>query len=291
MRLLSHVELPGDTATNGPASTATWTGITADAALSKTLAELRDPATIAGAAPVDLIATLRPYQQTGVNWLRFMSRLNLGACLADDMGLGKTIQVIALLLHAKKQKGGPSLLVLPASLIGNWKAEVQRFAPTLNVAVVHTSERGGVPDAEPDDLADHDLVVTTYGVLVRTEWLRDRRWRLAILDEAQAIKNSGTRQSKAVKELRAGSPDRPDRHAGREPAVGPVVPVSTSSTPACSARARRSARSSSGRPSSRRTSTARSGRSSARTSCGGSRRTSGSSPTCRTRPRSPPTAG
>ncbi len=90
-----------------------------------------------------LQATLREYQETGVNWLWFLSSLGLGACLADDMGLGKTIQVLALLLVLKKQKASkPSLLVLPASLVANWKAEMSRFAPTLRVQFVHPSRNG-----------------------------------------------------------------------------------------------------------------------------------------------------
>ena len=100
-----------------------------------------EPAT--AASNETLQATLRPYQETGVNWLRFLSGLGLGACLADDMGLGKTIQVLALLLALKSQKTAkpkPSLLVLPASLLGNWKAEMARFAPTLRAAFLHPAE-------------------------------------------------------------------------------------------------------------------------------------------------------
>ncbi len=209
MRLLAGATLETDTAAGAPAAAREWTGITVDSTFEKTLAELRDPAAIAGAAPEGLRAELRPYQLIGVNWLRFMSRLNLGACLADDMGLGKTIQVISLLLHVKDHAASsagtdatPSLLVLPASLIANWKSEISRFAPALSAFVAHPSERrGDMSDAEPD-LAGADLVITTYGMLARTPWIRERQWRMVILDEAQAIKNAGTRQSRAVKELR-----------------------------------------------------------------------------------------
>ena len=141
----------------------------------------------------------------GVHWLRFLTRLGLGACLADDMGLGKTIQVIALLLHLKSETAGagtPSLLVVPASLIANWKSELARFGPSLSVMIAHPSEMEG-NGKDPEATANHDLVITTYSMLARLEWLRQRQWRLAILDEAQAIKNSGTRQTKAVKELHA----------------------------------------------------------------------------------------
>ena len=121
------------------------------------------------------------------------------------MGLGKTVQVIALLLDLKRdRRTGASLLVVPASLIANWKSELSRFAPGLTFAVAHPSESGKDARAIGADDADAlDLIMTTYGMLVRTGWLRKHRWRLAILDEAQAIKNSGTRQTRAVKELNA----------------------------------------------------------------------------------------
>ena len=184
-----------------------WTGIIAGEWLSKTLDELRDPKN-SDPTPAGLIATLRPYQEAGVHWLRFMTRLRLGACLADDMGLGKTIQVIAMLLHAKATGTvkEPSLLVVPTSLIANWKSELVRFSPSLKFEVAHPSEplgRGGFDSSKPAP-ADLDLVITTYGMLQRDEPLRDRHWYLAILDEAQAIKNSGTRQTRAVKQLKAG---------------------------------------------------------------------------------------
>jgi non-specific serine/threonine protein kinase len=120
------------------------------------------------------------------------------------MGLGKTVQVIALLLHLKseKEERSQSLLVVPASLIANWKSELARFGPTLSVLVAHPSEGNGkVSEAD----AKFDVVITTYSMLARLEWLRQREWRLVILDEAQAIRNSGTRQSRAVRELRATS--------------------------------------------------------------------------------------
>jgi superfamily II DNA or RNA helicase len=206
MRLMSGATLDTDAAATPARADREWSGIHADAVLEKTLAELREPATLRGGPPPGLHAELRPYQLTGVNWLRFMTRLSLGACLADDMGLGKTIQVLAMLLHIKERFGNertyPSLLVIPASLIGNWKAEAVKFAPSLSVVYAHPSE--SKVDTEPD-LAGVDLVVTTYGMLTRTEWIQKRTWRLVILDEAQAIKNSGTRQTKAVKELNAGS--------------------------------------------------------------------------------------
>ena len=142
-----------------------------------------------------------------------MSRLGLGACLADDMGLGKTIQTLALLLQLKRetaraQAAVPSLLVAPASLLANWKSEIARFAPTLDVFFAHPSETPSqtLKDAAADPartLAGKDLVMTTYGLLTRLPWLRQIDWRLVVLDEAQAVKNPAARQTWAVKELRA----------------------------------------------------------------------------------------
>ena len=200
MRLLSGAPMAGDAAAAAVAIAPQWTGIAAGPALQKTLSELRDP-DAEEAPPPGLHGDLRPYQLAGVSWLRFATRLGLGACLADDMGLGKTIQVLALLLHEKKRGGDPksSLIVLPASLIGNWRSEAARFAPDLVVRVIHPSEKSFPDAAAPEP----DLILTTYGVLARTPELRERKWRLAILDEAQAIKNAGTRQAQAVKELKA----------------------------------------------------------------------------------------
>ena len=155
---------------------------------------------------------LRPYQRVGAKWLGLLTSLGLGACLADDMGLGKTVQVLALLLHVRAQGSAlasrspqlPSLIVAPASLIANWKAEIERFAPALSVFVAHSSESSldlnneQVLAGSLDGIA---LVITTYGVITRTAALRQRRWQLIVLDEAQAIKNAGAHQSRAVKQL------------------------------------------------------------------------------------------
>jgi superfamily II DNA or RNA helicase len=222
MRLLSGAAVGAGAAEVAPEAAREWTGIVPGEWLNQTLTELRDPSSLGTAAPKELRASLRPYQQTGVNWLRFMTRLGLGACLADDMGLGKTIQVIALLLHLKagaspsrdrdrldespSKKGGatsnPSLLVAPASLLANWKSEIDRFAPSLSVITAHPSEMA-MDDLEITCRKPVDLIMTTYGMLSRLSGLRERQWNMVILDEAQAIKNSGTRQARAVKELKA----------------------------------------------------------------------------------------
>ena len=206
MRMLSGANLQGDAASLVPEAAKEWVGISAGHHLENVLQELRHPECVPDATPPGIRTTLRPYQQIGVHWLRFMTRLGLGPCLADDMGLGKTIQVLALLLHLKHdstQRENPSLLIVPASLIANWKAEISRFAPSLSLFIAHPLETNGEGKAV-DPCGDCDLVITTYTMLGRANSLRQREWRLVILDEAQAIKNAGTRQAKAVKELRSG---------------------------------------------------------------------------------------
>jgi non-specific serine/threonine protein kinase len=145
---------------------------------------------------------LRPYQAKGVDWLWFCARTGLGACLADDMGLGKTIQVLAALLRRKEEAPGgpPSLLVVTASLIGNWRREAGNFAPSLRLQIIHRSA-GDTEPPDERDLAACDLVITTYGMVARLDWIRTTRWGWVVLDEAQAIKNPATGQSKAVKQL------------------------------------------------------------------------------------------
>ena len=181
-----------------------WSIVHAGGDFAETLAKLRDPQRLGNDQPVPgLRGQLRPYQQRGYSWLRFVTELRLGACLADDMGLGKTIQVIALLLSLKQQPATPpSLLVLPASLLGNWKSEFATFAPTLRLGFVHPSE----PDqANPTSLSQTDVVLTTYGMLLRHEWLLQTEWNLVVIDEAQAIKNPSSSQTRAVKRLQARS--------------------------------------------------------------------------------------
>ena len=193
-----------------------WSDVVAGDALKKLLEEMRQPEVSAESDPRgDLHAVLRPYQRLGAHWLWFMNRLGLGACLADDMGLGKTMQVLSLLLVLKRKRGrasqtdvtgGPSLLIVPASLIANWRAEIQKFAPSLSVFYAHPSETGkealAVAAKTPVKvLAARDLVITSYSMAVRLAWLREFQWNVVILDEAQAIKNPGARQSRAAREL------------------------------------------------------------------------------------------
>ncbi|MFG1943134.1 DEAD/DEAH box helicase [Nonomuraea sp. NPDC048826] len=147
------------------------------------------------ATPAGIDAVLRPYQERGLAWLSFLSELGLGGVLADDMGLGKTITTLALLVHEGR---GPTLLVCPMSLLGNWQREAARFAPGLQVCTYHG------PGRDPALIAGADLVLTTYGTAQRDlAALREVSWRRVVCDEAQAIKNSGTLQARAVRAIPA----------------------------------------------------------------------------------------
>ena len=143
----------------------------------------------------NFMGNLRHYQADGLNWLSFMIRSRFGALLADDMGLGKTVQVLAL-LNSLRPNQFKTLLIIPASLIGNWKKETERFAPDLKVRILHSGDTKFVTD-------EADLFITTYGMVYRIEKLFDVEWDLLILDEAQAIKNHGNKQTRAVKNLSA----------------------------------------------------------------------------------------
>ncbi len=179
-----------------------WSQVVAGRWLGQQLEALRSPQVQAEIeANAGLQATLRPYQKLGVQWLTTLRGLGLGGCLADDMGLGKTIQVLGMLSLARDP--GTDLLVVPASLVDNWRLEIERFAPQLRVLVAHPSR---LPSAElkalpRSQVEAHDAVITTYGTLATTDWMRDFAWRHLILDEAQAIKNPGARQTRAVKSL------------------------------------------------------------------------------------------
>lgn len=209
MRLLAGA--PADLKDDALGESLEWSFVQPGKWLASQLEALRSPDQVQAVNPGKALkATLRPYQQAGVNWLWLLSQLGLGACLADDMGLGKTMQVISLLLAIKKkQSDKPSLLVLPASLIGNWKTELNRFAPSLSCRYIHSSQlnkKAMEAMAEDSAALQHiDLVLTTYGTLMRQEWLQQQEWRLLVLDEAQAIKNPTARQTKAVKALNAES--------------------------------------------------------------------------------------
>jgi non-specific serine/threonine protein kinase len=218
LRLLSGFDASQSGEAEMEAERAAWSSVVAGGALKKMLDQMQQPEISTESDPgQELHATLRPYQRQGAHWLWFMNRLGLGACLADDMGLGKTIQVISLLLVLKRRRGqttispangASSLLIVPASLIANWKAELQRFAPTLSVFYAHPSETpndvlAAAANSPSKSLEGKDLVITSYSMAMRLAWLKDVHWNLAILDEAQAIKNPGARQSRAVKSFQS----------------------------------------------------------------------------------------
>jgi SNF2 family DNA or RNA helicase len=211
MRLVAGVAV--DEEQLGEPSDPDWSTVSAGPWLAETLKGLRSPDGLARIEPgAALQATLRPYQQHGVRWLYLLHRLGLGACLADDMGLGKTIQVLSLLLILKRESTAqrtaaltraPSLLVAPASLLANWAAEIERFAPTLRFLIAHPSASSAedLKATTSETLAAVDLVITSYGALLRYDWLAGTHWRVLVIDEAQAIKNPGAKQTRAVKQL------------------------------------------------------------------------------------------
>jgi len=155
--------------------------------------------------PAGLDGQLRPYQVRGFSWLDFLRRWGLGACLADDMGLGKTVQAIALFLQDLEQgrADGPVLVVCPTSVLGNWRREIRRFAPSLDVLVHHGGDR---EKGEPfvDVALQQHVIITTYALARRDEQtLRDVPWTGIVLDEAQNIKNPAAKRTQAIRRLEA----------------------------------------------------------------------------------------
>ncbi len=175
--------------------------------LESVVQKLVDPDLITSTKPdTTFQAELREYQQKGLNWLHFLHSLQFGACLADDMGLGKTVQVLAFLNVIKYRKPGrASLLVIPASLISNWENEIRRFSPTIKFFVAHPEAypKKKVQAKDKESLDSYDLVITTYALAQKYEWLQSYSWAYVILDEAQAIKNPGTKQTRAIKKFAA----------------------------------------------------------------------------------------
>lgn len=153
--------------------------------------------------PAGFAGQLRDYQRDGLGWMHFLRRFSLGGCLADDMGVGKTAQVLALLetrreLRAVREVNAPSLVVVPKSLVFNWKLEAARFTPNLRVLEYVGQER------KDSDFSKYDIVLTTYGTLRRdAPRLQDVEFDYVVLDEAQAIKNSDSESAKAARLLRA----------------------------------------------------------------------------------------
>ncbi|MFD3446586.1 DEAD/DEAH box helicase [Microbacteriaceae bacterium 4G12] len=155
--------------------------------------------------PSTLHASLRPYQHKGVEWLLYLRQLGFGALLADDMGLGKTLQAIAYFLYTKEQglSTGPSLIIAPTSVLGNWQKELERFAPSLNVALHYGGNRAKGEQFLPS-IEGTDIVLTSYALAhLDEEELASYKWSTVVLDEAQNIKNAHTKQSRAVRHLDA----------------------------------------------------------------------------------------
>lgn len=179
--------------------------VTASGVVAELVERLRNGGKKELVAPRSLQATLRPYQERGLNWLVTMGSLGLGACLADDMGLGKTMQLLAFLLRRKEETrrdARPALIIAPTSVVGNWEREVERFAPSLEVVrhygVSRARSAGDIPK-KPGT-----LVLTTYGLLRRdAELLSSIDWSVAALDEAQNIKNAASATARAARALRA----------------------------------------------------------------------------------------
>lgn len=173
-------------------------GIQAEGWLGKFLDGGADWRMEARKAPEGFVGALRPYQERGLGWLAFLERLGLGGCLADDMGLGKTVQLLALV---QAERGGPTLLICPMSVVGNWQREAERFTPEIKVLVHHGGGRSGA-DGFADLAQRADLVVTTYGLAARDrDVLATVQWRRVVLDEAQNVKNSESKQAQAVRSL------------------------------------------------------------------------------------------
>ena len=190
---LSDVDAPPNVDIDGVVATG-WLGDLLDDALHATLQPVP--------TPDDFKGKLRPYQERGAGWLGFLGRLGLGACLADDMGLGKTAQVIAELLDADDT--GPTLVVCPVSVLGNWKSELERFAPGLTVLVHHGPGRHLDHEPFADRAGSYDVVLTTYSLIARdADDLGALKWGRLVLDEAQAVKNPGAKQTRAVGRLRS----------------------------------------------------------------------------------------
>ena len=153
--------------------------------------------------PETFNGTLRPYQHRGTSWLAALKTTGLGSCLADDMGLGKTIQVIAFILHEKNHQQGPHLIICPLSVLGNWQRELMRFAPSLSFLVHHSVDR--LSDKKfKSEAMKKDVVLTTYALAVRdTSELQSITWKTTIIDEAQNIKNSSSKQAQVIKKIPA----------------------------------------------------------------------------------------
>jgi hypothetical protein len=191
---LDGLVIPDEIMVTGVEATG-WLGEILNGALHATVALIPTPARFVG--------TLRPYQERGVGWLTFLGRLGMGACLADDMGLGKTAQLIAAMLSDPTD--GPTLVVCPVSVLGNWQRELERFAPHLRVIAHHGPDRFRAHRTKLASRAKRaDIVLTTYSLVARDEQeLEKVTWARLVLDEAQQVKNPGAAQTRAVQRIDA----------------------------------------------------------------------------------------
>ena len=171
--------------------------------LGSLLQSLRNPAKLKNAPMAKSFrGKLRPYQKAGFSWLLQMDQLGFGACLADDMGLGKTVQILAYLEKLREKKPDARvLLIVPASLLGNWQKEAERFAPDMSVDILHGVSAAALSTRFAD--SDAFLTVTSYRMAASIEALKGTAWDCVILDEAQAIKNPATRQTREIKKLQS----------------------------------------------------------------------------------------
>ncbi len=178
--------------------------------LESVIKKLKDPDCITNVKPDKALkADLREYQQKGLNWLSFLDSLKLGACLADDMGLGKTVQILAHLCSLRKTHKTANLLILPASLVDNWICEIEKFLPSLKYYIAHPGLKQKnvtmINENSLDEINKYEIVITTYSLAGRYAWLKEYSWNYVILDEAQAIKNPGTKQTKQIKKINAAN--------------------------------------------------------------------------------------
>ncbi len=202
---LTAIDALGAALTGGVEVDGERVAVTASGALEELRSRIADPEARAAREPQGppkaLLATLRDYQLRGLNWLHRMTSLGLGGCLADDMGLGKTVTLIALHLRRQERKAtaGPTLVVCPASLLGNWEREIRRFAPATPVRRFHG------PGRDLDGLgtgAEGGFVLTTYGTMRRdAERLANQPWGLLVADEAQHVKNPYAHTARALREI------------------------------------------------------------------------------------------
>jgi superfamily II DNA or RNA helicase len=170
--------------------------VTADQQWQEQLQRIRESRAFQSEVPTTLQAELREYQIEGFKWLARLKHWGVGACLADDMGLGKTVQTLGIILQEAPH--GPSLVVAPTSVCMNWQEEVRRFAPTLHTLIFGGKEREQLVDG----LGPFDVLICSYGLLQQEDkLLSGKKWRVIVLDEAQAIKNIATKRSRAAMEL------------------------------------------------------------------------------------------